>query len=155
MLLSGFNNSITQNYLSNNRQELFFGFEQIKGSALNIPADIVITQNRFVRNEIQLSGCVCEVYNFSEVPHAWDYNVRGNFWSDYNGTDTNGDGIGDTLYVIDVLNYDRFPLIESPVQPLTLPAEFSLTWTDAVIIAVLAVLIASVALRKRKNHTHS
>ena len=89
------------------------------------------------------------------MPHAWDYNVRGNFWSDYNGTDTNGDGIGDTLYVIDVLNYDRFPLIESPVQPLTLPAEFSLTWTDAVIIAVLAVLIASVALRKRKNHTHS
>jgi hypothetical protein len=71
VLLSGSNNNVTFNYLSNNRQGLFFGFEQINGSALNIPADIIINQNSFVQNEMQLSGCVCEVYNFSEVPHAW------------------------------------------------------------------------------------
>lgn len=154
VLLSGSNNNVTFNYLSNNRQGLF-GFEQINGSALNIPADIIINQNSFVQNEMQLSGCVCEVYNFSEVPHAWDYNGRGNYWSDYNGTDTDGDGIGDAPYIIDVLNYDRFPLIKSPAQPPAPPAEFPLSWAVMVVVAVMAVLIAVVMLRKRKNRIRS
>jgi parallel beta-helix repeat protein len=35
----------------------------------------------------------------------------GNFWSDYNGTDSNRDGIGDTPYIIDSLNIDHYPLM--------------------------------------------
>jgi hypothetical protein len=52
----------------------------------------------------------------------WDagYPSGGNFWSDYNGTDsqngsyqnqTGSDGIGDTPYVIDANNTDRYPLM--------------------------------------------
>ena len=36
----------------------------------------------------------------------------GNYWDDYNGSDTNGDGIGETPYIIDGNNSDNYPLIE-------------------------------------------
>ena len=53
---------------------------------------------------------------------SWDdgYPSGGNYWSDYNGTDfysgtnqnvTGSDGIGDTSYIIDVNNVDRYPLM--------------------------------------------
>ena len=35
----------------------------------------------------------------------------GNYWSDYTGTDVNGDGIGDTPYLIDETNQDNYPLM--------------------------------------------
>jgi len=43
----------------------------------------------------------------------WDdgYPSGGNYWSDYAGVDADGDGIGDTPYVIDENNTDRYPLI--------------------------------------------
>jgi nitrous oxidase accessory protein NosD len=41
--------------------------------------------------------------------NIWDngYPSGGNYWSDYNGTDSNGDGIGDTPYVIDANNLEK------------------------------------------------
>jgi hypothetical protein len=41
----------------------------------------------------------------------WDNCLEGNFWSDYNGTDGNQDGIGDTPYVIDENDTDHYPLM--------------------------------------------
>ena len=45
----------------------------------------------------------------------WDDGSEGNYWSDYNGTDVNQDGVGDTPYVIGSNNIDHYPLM----QPLT------------------------------------
>jgi parallel beta-helix repeat protein len=44
---------------------------------------------------------------------TWDdsFPSGGNFWSDYTGLDTNGDGIGDTPYNVDIINKDRYPLM--------------------------------------------
>jgi len=42
--------------------------------------------------------------------------LGGNYWSDYNGTDTNGDGLGDTPYTVAGLNVDYHPLT-GPVPP--------------------------------------
>ena len=47
--------------------------------------------------------------------NVWDdgYPSGGNYWSDYTGTDADGDGIGDTTYIIDTTNEDRYPLMEA------------------------------------------
>jgi hypothetical protein len=41
----------------------------------------------------------------------WDDGSVGNYWVGYNGTDADGDGIGDTPYVIDKNNIDNHPLM--------------------------------------------
>jgi nitrous oxidase accessory protein NosD len=131
---------------------LFFGFEQVNGSAANIPADIEINKNSFINNTLQLTGCVCKVYNFSEAIHSWDNGKIGNYWSNYNGTDADHNGIGDTYYRIDVLNQDRYPLIASTVQPPVPAAKFPLETTAiGAAIAVIAVATTLVYWRYRKK----
>ena len=140
VLLSGSANNITNNYIADNRQGLFFGFEQIDNNAGNIPSDIIISQNSFVKNEVQLTGCVCKIYNFSEAQHSWDNGKVGNYWSNYNGTDQNHDGIGDTPYIIDVLNQDAYPLVQSPSSPPTPPIPI---WLIVLVVAVPIIAVAA------------
>jgi parallel beta-helix repeat protein len=59
--------------------------------------------NSFINNGQQV--------NISSLPNAWDYGGLGNYWSDYAGTDADGDGIGDTSYLIDSNNQDNYPLM--------------------------------------------
>ena len=114
ILLSGENNTIANNFIENNKQGLFMGFNN-EGNT-TIPPDIVINHNDFENNDIQLNGCNCKSLNTTETPHHWDDGKEGNYWSDYNGTDTNHDGIGDIPYVVDALNIDRYPLMTSSYQ---------------------------------------
>jgi hypothetical protein len=49
-----------------------------------------------------------------------DNGEKGNYWSDYNGRDTNGNGIGDTPYTLDSNHVDHYPLI-SPFNYSSIP----------------------------------
>jgi parallel beta-helix repeat protein len=78
-------------------------------------------------NKIYLNNFVDNVYNARSVMsnNAWNStskmnytynsstctNYMGNYWSDYNGTDVNNDGIGDILYSINS-DKDNYPLME-------------------------------------------
>jgi parallel beta-helix repeat protein len=135
IMLSGSNNSIINNYLVENQQGLFFGFNGVNET---IPADIIVNHNSFDHNDVQINGCFCEDYPEDEEPHAWDDGQKGNYWSDYNGIDTNNDGIGDTPYVIDELNLDRYPLMVSPTQQLT--EELTPKFDPVIVAFALAIL---------------
>ncbi|RLE47179.1 MAG: hypothetical protein DRJ31_09260, partial [Candidatus Methanomethylicota archaeon] len=75
----------------------------------------IIYHNNLIDNGVQAS--LYESYD-----NLWDdgYPSGGNYWSDYVGVDlssgpyqneTGSDGIGDSLYIIDVNNTDRYPLM--------------------------------------------
>ena len=145
ILLSGDCNSIISNYISNNEQGIFFGV-----NTEDVPENIILNHNSFVDNFEHFSGCVCEDYNTTEPMHTWDNGEEGNYWSDYNGTDDDGDGIGDTPYIIDVQNQDRYPLTQlvavPPTAPLKLPIEII-----AITIALPTIIISTLIAYSRKK----
>ena len=72
------------------------------GIYLSCSNNTIFYHNNFVNNTNQVE--IIESYN-----SAWDNS--GNYWSNYNGTDLNRDGIGDTPYDIDANNRDGYPLM--------------------------------------------
>ena len=68
------------------------------------------------------------IYSFAggyDSRYIWDNGTIGNYWSNYNGTDENKDGIGDSPYSFstnsymglgDTVNFDNFPLMKPPVD---------------------------------------
>jgi parallel beta-helix repeat protein len=44
---------------------------------------------------------------------SWDDGIEGNYWSKYDGSDTNGDGIGNTPHRLYENNTDNYPLMKS------------------------------------------
>ncbi len=111
-------NIVTRNVCTENRYGIRF-----KGVSYN-----EIYLNRLERNELGLYSCCGSSFNIiykntcidnekhssDAFYNSWDNGAVGNFWDDYNGTDSDGDGIGDTPYPIpDGDNEDRYPLMES------------------------------------------
>ena len=97
-------NLIFQNIFQDNRQGLYF----CCGATDNIAF-----HNSFINNSIW------NAYDYI-VGNVWDngYPDGGNYWDNYNGTDSDGDGIGDTPYNIsnDGSKRDRYPLIQSKIS---------------------------------------
>jgi nitrous oxidase accessory protein NosD len=66
--------------------------------------DNAIYHNSFVQNTIQAEPD-------SDSINAWDDGASGNYWSNYNGTDLDHDGVGDAPYVINGNGLDNHPLM--------------------------------------------
>jgi hypothetical protein len=109
-------------------------------------ADNVITQNNMIPEG-----------NYGDYPAAYlvgvflatQPTVYMNYWSDYNGTD--GDGIGDTPYIINEENQDNYPLM-SPVEPTLIP-EFT-SWAP-LLFALCTVAVVLVVYKRKLCKTQS
>jgi parallel beta-helix repeat protein len=55
-------------------------------------------------------GNSCQLLSYRNSTDLWDDGFEGNYWSSYMGVDSNFDGIGDTPYVLDLMNRDNYPL---------------------------------------------
>jgi hypothetical protein len=113
------------------------------------------TRNIIYGNNIEIADVIGA--NF------WDNGSLGNHWSSYSGADSNGDGTGDTPYVIDADNVDNYPLMapfEMPSAPTPSPSstennEAPMDLNGAAIIAVATIAIAvatgTLIVKKRKE----
>ena len=99
--------SISKNIISSNKYGIF----------LCDSNENIIYLNNFINNTYNaFSLNPTNIWNSTEqITYTYRgskfKNYMGNYWSDYTGSDDNGDGIGDTPYSIDS-DRDNYPLIE-------------------------------------------
>ncbi len=132
------NNIVWNNITSNNRGVYF------ETSGINI-----IHHNNFVNNTNDWWDYGLTPWPF-QLPFSvniWDNGKEGNCWDTYNGTDNDGDGIGDTPYELYENNQDNYPLMEPTIIP-----EFP-SWTilQLFMTATLVVIIYRKKLHKTPN----
>jgi parallel beta-helix repeat protein len=95
------------------------------------------------------------VISNGDSTNMWDNGEEGNYWNDYNGTDTNGDGIGDTPYIIDINNRDNYPLMVPFIVPPSAKPHPDTFATFPVAVASIAVIVVVIGLLVYfKKHKH-
>jgi parallel beta-helix repeat protein len=150
------NNTVFQNMITANGEGIGFG----SGGTNNTVYQNLIAENGYAftfwassHNTLYkntVSNNTNQVHTWLSS-NNWDYDSRGNYWSNYNGTDSDGDGIGDTPYTIATSpeNYgdaDNYPLME----PVEIP-EFP-SWTPLIFLFVASAVVLTIYKRKLCKH---
>lgn len=134
-----------------------FGYGNIDGAKYFV---IVGDNNTFTKNNFE------EKTYFFGGNNCWDYDSVGNYWSNYEGDDTNHDGIGDSPYIVVGDQQDNYPLMEPftamisqvpIVTPSQEPANSQGTiwlYVSIIVAAAILIIIGSsllIVTKKRKN----
>ncbi len=140
------------------------------GTSVYGSSNNIISNNDYVNNTIQFSANedYCLTWGGSHSTNSFDRN----YWSNYNGKDSNRDGIGDTPFIIDSYNKDNNPVMSSipvtlpnygptssPIPTINtgphMPETESFPTSSVIVIAliVIAVVIASLLLYRRHRKT--
>jgi len=111
------------------------------GTSIYVSNNNTIFQNNYINNAKQFASDSNESYAMS-----WGYNVsiniiNSNYWSNYNGTDNNEDGIGDIPYIINDVNKDISPILE-PVIVQIIPEFPSWAILPLFLVSTLVLLLA-------------
>ena len=136
----------SDNVISNN-----FVVDSEYGIVVGLSSNNEIYSNYFI-NVAQLAMDT-EISEGTPSTNSWDNGSKGNYWSDYAGTDSNGNGIGDTPHVLYENNQDNFPLMNYPPISTNPQTDSSLP-TEVIIIIFVAVVafVAAVAVLKLRKH---
>ena len=121
-LYSSDHNSISGNSIVNDSYGIMLGYILDGDSCYNSISGNTITANNEDGIVLCHESSNNTIYhnNFADntkqvnSPHfenIWDNGIEGNYWSNFNGTDENYDGIGDSWYEIDENNTDHYPLM--------------------------------------------
>jgi parallel beta-helix repeat protein len=141
------NNQIIANNITNNQYGIFFSGYRFLGTYVPSPNNIIYNNN-FVDNQeaiYDIAESGSPWFEADPAVNIWDNGTTGNYWSDYNGTDSDEDEIGDTPYIIDENNRDNYPLMEPTIIP-----EFP-SWTP-LLITLISFLVVAVIYRQKLNH---
>jgi parallel beta-helix repeat protein len=114
-----YNNTVYANQFENNALAISLGM-QIADFIYNNVSSNHFYHNNFVNNTQNVWIAPGTPVNF------WDDGKVGNYWSDFHGVDSNGDGLSETPYEIAANNTDYHPLMEpidtsAATPPSTLP----------------------------------
>lgn len=119
-------NTIYKNNISNNLRGIVFHINS---------TDNLLYQNNFINNSIY--------HAFDESNNIF-YNsaiMKGNYWDDYTGIDTNNDGLGDTSYeILGGESKDIYPLI----KPYTGEKPFTVNFDQLFNMLTIGLIIAVV-----------
>ncbi len=118
VLYSGQNTTIVANTLSNNSQAIYLKHcsntfvvnNSIEDNKLGVIFLNDSYDNIFYHNNFINSGLYHTSDNGKNIFYSEELK-QGNYWDDYNSTDKNNDGIGDTAYNISVTTQDKYPLM--------------------------------------------
>ena len=138
------NNTFYGNYIANSEVAVC-----LQDEAIN---------NTFYGNTFAFDSCKFRIGDDVEGT-SWDNGTIGNYWGDYEGTDNNEDGIGDSPYTIVgvkwdtdvggdvsfIAGYDNYPLMEPTIIP-----EFA-SWTILPLLVVVTLVGVIIRNKIRKN----
>jgi len=136
---SGTNSSIYENKVSHSECAIIFR---------NYEDTSIVENNTFYRNNFINNTKTIQVESPSHQNY-WDNGSEGNYWSDYHGTDDNGDGVSDTSYVIDENNIDRYPLMTPYETEQTTNMLF--VYLGIIGLVVFAVIVVGIMFVNRRK----
>ncbi|MCW4033828.1 MAG: hypothetical protein NWF03_00515 [Candidatus Bathyarchaeota archaeon] len=148
-------NKVISNYIKDNGEGIFLGPLPDTHPVLYN----VVYQNTFVNNTRQVYDCECTDPHTIQHLNVWDDGEVGNYWSNYNGTDQNSDGIGDIPYAVSDDDTDFYPLMEPVAKPIGdnsffgtgLPFELGLVLSVGLVVVVICTVYLLMKRKRSKN----